>query len=87
MIKLYQHALINQMLYKKIKKKIVTTLCARANVQPVGRMSLEPWLTILQSQWKLESLSKSKIVSVRQLISSLNWYEWKGFVIAFKKNP
>ncbi len=85
MIKLNQHALINQMLYKKIQNKIVTKLCA--NVQPVGRMSLEPWLTILQSQWKLESLSKSKIVSVRQLTSSLNWYEWKLFIIAFKKNP
>ncbi len=61
MIQFNQHALINQMLYKKIQNKIVTKLCA--NVQPVGRMSLEPWLTILQSQWKLESLSKSKIVS------------------------
>ncbi len=43
MIKVHQHALINQM-FKKKKKN--TKLCARATncakVRPVGRMSLEP---------------------------------------------
>ncbi len=49
MIKVHQHALINQMLYQQKKKICDQMMCSSdqlrklvAQVRPVGRMSLEP---------------------------------------------